>query len=109
MTEATTTTGISALEQQVRDRANQQLGDRLHDLFAPIFAKIDDIEDVLLQGVEIDGHTADAGTVLERIMDKLQEALAPGAEQAAIDRVLAAAEQLQAAAEDPTPDTKDAA
>ena len=96
MTEANTSAAISALEQKIRDQAIEQLSERVNDLFAPIFAKLDDLNDdqVRLHGVEIDGHTADAVDVLEKIMALVSDALQPAAEQAAIDALLAAAEQI---------------
>lgn len=110
MTEANTSAAISALEQKIRDQAIEQLSERVNDLFAPIFATLEDLseEQCRLHGVEIDGHTPDAIDVLEKIMALVSDAMQPAAEQKAIDAVLAAAEQLLAPAA-PETNTENAA
>lgn len=111
MTEATPSTAISALEQMVREQAVEQLSERVNDLFAPIFAKLDELteDQCRLHGVEIDGHTADAVDVLEKIMALVSDALQPAAENAAIDALLAAAQQVLAAAQAPAEAPQEAA
>ncbi|WP_409264482.1 hypothetical protein [Pseudomonas sp. KCJK9000] len=103
MTEATPSTAISALEQKVRDQAVEQLSERVNELFAPIFAKLDELSESegLLHGVEIDGHTPHASDVLEKIMALVSDALQPAAEAAAIEALLAAADKILAAAQAP--------
>lgn len=111
MTEANASAAISALEQKIRDMAIEKLSERVNDLFAPIFEQLDAMPEAstLLHGVEIEGHTADAVTVLEKIMALVSDTMEPAAIQASHDALLAAAQQILDAPAAPETNTENAA